>query len=154
MNETSEPNTNLGGTSNHLSNLLSQPIARFRALVICSTGLFVLWFFELFLLGGFVSPEVHDLLNWHGYQALIPLPDLVSWLVMVLYLVAAVGLCEFTKAGRMLFSLLTVFNLITSLLGGVQIATAFGSCLGAVTSLADGAILVMAYSSPLAKKFS
>jgi hypothetical protein len=133
--------------------LLSNPVQLFRTLVAVSTIAYVIWSIRPVLGNGEVSQGVWDALVWHGYGALLPLPAKALWLMFFLYLVTAAGLWMFVASARLLFLLLTGFGLVTSILGGVQVDTALGSLFGAVTTMADGAILVMAYTNPLKARF-
>ena len=53
----------------------------------------------------------------------------------------------------MVFTLLICFSALVTLLAGVQVQTAFGSFLLYFINLADGAIIAMAYTSPLRERF-
>jgi hypothetical protein len=97
---------------------------------------------------------VWDALEWDGYGAWLPLPGSISWLLFILNLAVAFGLWTFSKHARLVFTMLTGFYIILSLLGGVCVQTSLESFLCYFGNLADGAILVLAYTSPLREKFS
>lgn len=112
-----------------------------------------LWVFSL-VLGARVPQGLWDALAWHGYGALLPMPPVIGWLWVALWVAVAFGLYGFSKLVRRAFVVLTVVSLLFALLGGVQVHTAFGSFLLLSVNLADGAILVMAYTSPLKERFA
>lgn len=134
--------------------VLVHPIQLFRAIVAISLVSFAVWYFHLLAGGGLISEDTWDALSWHGYGAWLPMPPSVGWLVFFLYVVATIGLWMFSKAARLVFALLTGFSIALSILGGVQVQTALGSFLLLLTNMADGAILVMAYTPPLKDTFS
>jgi hypothetical protein len=131
----------------------ADPVRLFRALVLTSTGTYLLLFFEPLLGRRLISSDTRNALSWHGYGALLPLPERLGWLFLLLFVAVAVGLWTFSKSARLVFAMLAAFFLVTCPLAGVQVQTAFGSSLLLLTNMADGAILVMAYTAPLQKRF-
>jgi len=125
----------------------------FRALVLVSTGSYCIWFFQLLLGGRFMARPTWDALAWEGYGALLPMPSAFSWLFLLLNLAVAVGLWQFSKSARLVFAALSVFFIIVSLLSGIHVQTAFGSCLLLIGDMADGALLVLAYTPPMRGRF-
>lgn len=133
--------------------IFTDPVRLFRALVIISTITYLIWFFQFLFGGWLISQRTWDALSWQGDGALLPIPPRLGWLFLLLYVAAAVGLWMFSKSARFVFLMLTAFFIITSPLVGVQVQTALGSFLLQLTNLADGAILVMAYTAPLKERF-
>lgn len=133
--------------------ILTDPVRLFRALIVISTATYVICFFQLLLAGGLIPQSTLDALSWHGSGALLQMPPAVGWLLLLLSVAVAVGLWMFSKSARIVFAAFSVFWIVTSFLGGVQVQTAFGSFLLLLTNMADGAILVMAYTSPLKERF-
>jgi len=136
-----------------LRDILTNPVRLFRTLVVTSTVAYVIWFFQLLLANRLISQGTWDALSWQGFGALLPMPPAFGWLFLVLFAAVAVGLWTFSKSARLVFVALSVFWILTAPLGGVQVQTAFGSFLLLLTNLADGAILVMAYTAPLKERF-
>jgi hypothetical protein len=133
--------------------LLSDPARRFKAVVIVATVANLLWFFQFRLWGRLISRGTYEALSWEGYGALLRLPPSIAWLSMLLTVAVAIGLCTFSRSARLVFTLLTAFFTVMFLLLGVQVDTAFGSFLSFIATMADGAILVMAYTPPLQNRF-
>ena len=133
--------------------ILTDPLQLFRALVLVSTVAYVGWFFQLLLTGSLISQETWDALSWSGFGALLPLSPRLGWLLLLLSLAVTVGMWTFSKSARLVFAALSAFWLLTTFLGGVQVQTASGAVLLMVSHMADGAILVMAYTSPLKERF-
>lgn len=149
-----EPNeVDNGQAEMGLRHIVGDPVRLFRALVLVSTGTFLIWFFHLLAGNRFISEATWDVLAWNGYGALLPLPARLAWLFLLLYVAVAAGLWMFSGPARLVFTALIAFTVITSLLGGLSVQTAFGSFLLWLTNLADGAILVLAYTPPLKERF-
>lgn len=125
----------------------------FRGLAITSLVCYLLFVASPWLFDHALSQETYDGLGWRGYGAIIPLPEKVLWLVVLLWIGTTVGICQFHAPARLLFALLTAFGLITTALGGMVAMTALESLLAGIMTLLDGAILTLAYLSPLKEKF-
>jgi len=126
----------------------------FKRLVIGSAVISVLTFLAPSIEDRLVSEETYRLLTWHGWEALVELPAETGWLSLLLYLVAAYGLCHFSASARFVFTLLVGFFAVAALLAGLGVLTALSTCLGDMFWLAGGAILVMAYTRPLKERFA
>lgn len=113
----------------------------------------MLWFFLPFLQSRFIAQDTAIALSWDGYGALLPLPRSIVWLSMLLYVAVAIGLYSFSASARLLFLLLTAFWAVAALIGGLHVYSAFGAFLGGIVGLGDGAMLALAYVSPLRKRF-
>ena len=151
---TQPPNGGSTESEIRVREILTDPVRLFRALVLVSTISYLVWFFQLLLGGPLISASTWDALSWHGYGALLPLPERLCWLFLLLFVAVAVGLWTFSKSARLVFAMLAAFFIVTCPLGGVQVQTAFGSFLLLLTNMADGAILVMAYTPPLKERFA
>jgi hypothetical protein len=125
----------------------------FKRLVIGTTALYVLWLALPWIQDAFVSAEVADALSWYGFGAVLPLPTGIAWLVALLYVPVAIGLCSFSASARWLFVALTVFVHAWSLLGGLRVETALGATMGSIIMLGDGAVITLAFTSPLRERF-
>lgn len=73
---------------------------------------------------------------------------------MLVWVAVAVGLWNFSRSARLVFALGIAFFALFTLLAGVQVDTAYGSFLGTIINLANGAILVMAFTAPLKDRFA
>jgi hypothetical protein len=137
-----------------LRDVLTDPTRLFRALVVLSTATYAIWYFQLLLAGRFISERTWDALLWQSFGALLPTPPpMLGWLLLLLSVALAVGLWMFSKSARMVYAALCAFWIATSPLGGVQVNTAFGSFLLLLSNMSAGALLVMAYTSPLKERF-
>lgn len=136
-----------------LREITNDPVQLFRALVLLSTISYLVWFFHLLVGGSLLSQETWDALAWQGVGAWLTIPPSFAWLFLLVSVAVSVGLWSFSASARWVFAALSVFSVITSLLGGIQVQTALGSYLGTMAGMANGAILVMAYTPPLRQQF-
>jgi hypothetical protein len=125
----------------------------FRGLVIASTVCYLLVVFSPWLFWQGVSQETYAVLSWSGVGAFLPLPRGVYGLIVLLWVAVAVGMYQFSPQARLVFLVLTGFNLLLTLLGGMMTLMAFEAFLVTAATLMDGAILALAYLSPLKESF-
>ena len=146
---------NKGGAESEtrLGHILTDHVRLFRILVLVSAITYLVWFLQLLVGGRLISEGTWDALSWRGYGALLPPPERLAWLSLLLFMAVAVGLWTFSRSARLVFTMLSAYFILTSPLDGVQVQTALGSFLLLLTNMADGAILVMAYTTPLREKF-
>ncbi len=125
----------------------------FRSLVIITTCSYLLWFFEPWLTWWWTSDVEAEMLNSTGYNALLELPLAFYKLLLLLWIAAAIGLYNFSASARSLYAILLAFSVANSLAAGLQATSALSSFLGYLASLCDGAIIILAYFSPLRARF-
>jgi hypothetical protein len=133
--------------------LYLDPVSRFRVLVVLSSLCYVLLLVGPWVFWSNLSREASDVLSWRGLDAILPLTAFPYYLLLMLWLAAAVGMYFFINAARALYAALAAFNLLVFLLGGMDTRLAVESFLIQFTTMADGAIIAIAYWSPLSKKF-
>lgn len=131
-----------------------KPELLFQRLVIFSTALFIGYASVPWLLDSRLSEEMNNALSWSGYGAKLPISTTIWWFIALLRVLVAVGLCQFSREARALFVLIEVYFGVTSLLGGLAVATATESFLLYLMNLCTGAVLVLAYTPPLRDKFT
>ena len=147
------PADQFGSAVNHELDQTEKHIRIFKALVIVSLVTGLIGFFESDLIDRFHSQETLDLLGWNGYNAILEFPT-SFWYLWVLVLSAVrLGLLSFSPAARAAFAIFNVFGIVSFAITGVQVFSPFGSIVGSVGALADGAILAMAYWSNLSARF-
>ena len=130
------------------------PIARFRMLVVLSAICSVLLLIGPWVFWRDVSDETYDGLSWRGFGAVLPIAPTAYYITAALWLMAAVGVYFFVPAALWLYTALVVFGMATTLLGGMQTALAVESFLFYLLNLGDGAILALAYWTPLRDEFA
>ena len=122
-------------------------------LVLITNVAYLMWFFQFLYIGSFITPTTWTILSWHGYGALLRMPDRLDWLFTFLTIIVAIGLWSFSRSARIVYTWTILFSFVMTFFAGVEVQTAFGSSLLLVCNLADGAILVMAYTQPLKTRF-
>jgi hypothetical protein len=93
-------------------------------------------------------------LDWAGYGGVLLIPRSVFYVSAALWIFAAVGVYFFVPAALWLYTALTVYTIATTLLCGMVATLAVESFLVYLSTLGDGAILALAYWSPLREKFA
>jgi hypothetical protein len=137
-----------------LRDILADQAKLFRALVIVANGPYILTVLAPYVEPRFLSYETIDLLNRDGEAALFTLPSGIYWLTTLLYLAIAVGLYQFSASARAAFAIFSLAFGVLVLFGGVGITSPVVGFLALVTAMADGAILLLAYATPLKERFA
>lgn len=125
----------------------------FRVLVVTSTLLYILFFFEHIIFGRWITDIEFEMLDQTGYNALIEFPGTFYNLLFLLWIAAAIGMCTFSAAARVLYLTLFLFGTATCLTSGLVASTPFASFVTAVSASCDAAALTLAYLSPLRTRF-
>jgi len=122
----------------------------FRLLVAASAFLYLGWIVLPHLPRAFI-PEVRPLLEKSGYGG----ADWVTapWFYLGLggaKMLASLGLFMFLAWGRWLFLAATVVAIASIFFAGISVASPLDGLVGFVATLVDGAILGLAFFSPIA----
>lgn len=124
----------------------------FRWLVIVSTLAYLLLFF-MPAIPLQLSRDVASLRAQSGYGAAFPSWPWFPWLFLLVWLIASVGLFFFQNWARGLFAALYVLVLVLRLTQGTIVHLPIEGLLSELVSLADGAILALAFTEPIASYF-
>lgn len=151
---TTAPSRTATSTSElRVRDLLADSARLFRALVIVANSAFILSLLAPYVEPSFLSLDTLELLDRNGHGALFTMPTGIYWLTVLLYLAIAVGLYHFSASARALFAIFTVVFGVLLLFSGVGITSPLVGFLALVTTMADGAILLLAYATPLKERF-
>jgi hypothetical protein len=124
-------------------------IRAFQLLVIVSVALHLLWIFLPLVLT--VTPDLNEAVRWSGYGGLSVLQHPLFYIsITATKIVAAVGLLLFLSWGRWLQLAVLATGVAALPFGGVSVALPLDNVIGALQGVADGAILGLAFSSPIA----
>lgn len=129
-------------------------IRLFQIFVVASTAIYIVWFVLPFW-SGYLSEDAHQLTEYSGYGAILPVDHLLyygTW--FGLWLVAALGLFFFQNWARHLYLALSVLNPALAPFSGFVIQPPIDVLFSSTNLLLDGAILAMAYLSPLSAAFN
>jgi hypothetical protein len=131
----------------------------FQILVVLSTLTYLSWFFFPNVLEYFANSTYleiqYRLGRYNGFGAFLPVHHPLyygTW--FGLSLLASIGVFFFQNWGRHLLLSLYALGVLLSLLSGFSVQGPVENFLGQLTVVLDGAVLAMAYFSPLAKHFS
>lgn len=120
----------------------------FQLLVLLSVVLHFAW---IVLPGGNPSPEQQEALRWGGHGGVPLLQHPFVYVAMgAAKLVAAIGMVLFLSWGRWVLAGLLALSLAQLPFNGIGVALPYESLIGALTGLIDGAVLALAFASPLA----
>jgi hypothetical protein len=126
---------------------------RFRALVVAWALLYGWW--TALPYTAWKQPEaVREALQYSGRGALLPPSELVADLFVIGALAAAIGLLFFRRWGRMLLAGTTLVSVMHAPLAGVGVSGPVDGTVGFVMTLLNGALLALAYASPVARDFT
>jgi hypothetical protein len=131
----------------------------FQALVVISTVSYLLWFFfpylVLFLANDLYREISSRLGQYDGYAALLPMQHpLYYWAWFCSWLIASIGLFFFQSWARNFFLVLTVLALVLTPFGGFAVKGPLAIFFAELTTVLDGAILALAFLSPLSSAFA
>lgn len=136
-----------------LRDIVSDPAKLFRALVVISNSAYLLSLLTTYFESQFLSYETVELLNQGGHGSWFTIPSSVYWLTAAIYFAIAIGLYHFSSSARLVFTIFTIAFGLMALLGGVAVSSPIVGFLTMVTTMADGAILLLAYATPLKRRF-
>ncbi len=133
-------------------------IRLFQIFVVTATVSYVVWFFFPYISAGLANPlylEIEQRAGeYAGFGALLPVHHPLyygTWLG--LWLIASVGLFFFQNWARHLFLILYVVGTLLIPLSGFSAQGPMENFFGQIATVLDGAILALAYLSPLAQNF-
>lgn len=126
----------------------------FQVLVIASTATYCTWFFLPYF-PGHLSDDENRLLEYSGYQAILPVGHVLyfgTWFVV--WIIAAIGLFFIQNWARHLFLALAILSAATAPFGGFIVQSPVDVLLSTTNLLLDGAILAAAYVAPMSLAFT
>lgn len=133
----------------------------FKQLVIGSVLLHtLLWFSPYFSYLWMDDGMLEMLVSAGGYGAILPYDEYARFFMLydvVVYfgfVLSSIGMLFFYNSARVIFTLLIAVSLVFILFSGMVVSIEGDAFLGEILSLLDGAILALAYLTPLSKKFT
>jgi hypothetical protein len=126
----------------------------FRVLIVATLLLQIVWFILPYGWTYLYEGDAITLLSWNNYGAYIDHNGYLPYLIVVAYIAASVGLMLFKKWARVLFLCLTIGTIVLTPFLGFTVTPALDASIGYIVSLADGAILALAYFTSVANELS
>jgi hypothetical protein len=128
----------------------------FRSLIIISNLAYLIWFFQPYYSIVLYTDDIRQLLRSDGYGGndfFLQFSVELGWVLLLFYLVTAVGLYFYVKLARMLFTLLVAISLFLPFMYGVSVQSHIDVFMNTITTLCDGIVLYMCYLSSIAENF-
>jgi hypothetical protein len=131
--------------------LLMTRIRAFQILVVASALLYLAWMLLPHSPQAY-SHDVQQILAWSSYGSAQWYTDPRFYIsIGVGKIVSSIGLFLFLSWGRWLLLAVVVISMAAVPFAGVSVSMPFDSIIGGFLSLSDGAILALAFFSPLAE---
>lgn len=123
----------------------------FQFLVIISAIFYLAWYLLPYTPRN-LPPHIRDLLDWGGYGSIAFTQHPLFYFSMgAAKLVSTFGLFLFLYWGRWLFFAMVAISLAMVPFSGMAVAPPLDSFVGSLAALTDGAILALAFFSPIAE---
>lgn len=130
-------------------------LRKYQAIVVTSLLLYIAWI-VIPMMSAPLPMAYDEAFQWRGYGSPPWAYDLLSdaryvWFSLVLKLVVSLGLVLLLSWARWLMLVMVVFTSFTTLLSGLVIGFAVDTVIGYFICLSEGAILALAFLSPIAQ---
>lgn len=125
----------------------------FKSLILTSTLGYILWFFQPYNISSIYDQDTLSALEWSGFGGNYYYLFYASYVILVAYIISAIGMLLYLKWARLLFTVLSVVSILSTSLTGVAVSTSIDSFLQNIIGLCDGAVLFMAYFSSISTNF-
>jgi len=128
-------------------------ISIYKWTIMISTALWVLYWFLPSISSTWYTKDEINLLMWDGWGAKIQPSIINDWLLFFAWLACSIGLFFTVKYTRELFVFLVITTTILSYFLGFRVTTPLDNVLLNTITMADGAIIYMAYFSSVSEHF-
>lgn len=123
----------------------------FQFLVIISGVLYIAWYLLPYTQKNF-PPNIQDLLDWGGYGSIALTQHPLFYFSMgTAKLISTLGLFLFLSWGRWLLLAVVTISIALVPFSGMAVASPLDSFVGSLAALTDGAILALAFFSPISE---
>ena len=124
----------------------------YRSSIVIGTLAYVIYFFLPYTYG-YLDSDMGALLAYSGYGAIMQGGAVFGYAIFTAWIACAIGLFLFYNVARTAYVGLIIFTTALVPLLGTTVETAGGSLLIDISSIMDGAILAMAFFSPIRNEF-
>lgn len=126
----------------------------YRLTIVIST---ILWLILLFLpyfdLVWYTEDEI-NLLAWDGWNRKLVMSNATYWFICSLWLSSSITLFFTVKYSREFFLFLVCSTTLVSFFWGFRVFAPIENVLAEIITMADGAIIYMAYFSSISQRFN
>lgn len=133
--------------------MATSPNRLFRVLIVIALLLYVVLWLAPFAAHRWLEVFNVWLLDFDGYGALIAYSPVLYWCLFASWLLILTGLFFHVPTARPGFVILTVISVGLGFVWGVRVLTPYEAALGSLLAIIDGALIAMAYWSPVQAKF-
>jgi hypothetical protein len=126
----------------------------YRLTIVISTVFWlILWFLPFFDFSSVYSQEELNLLMWDGWNSKLQISITASWLIFSAWLLCSIGLFFTIKYTRECFVFVIIGSTLLSFFQGFRVVPPIDGVLLNLVTMADGAVIYMAYFSSISKRF-
>jgi len=125
----------------------------FRILIIINVVVYLCAIALPFIDSNWLSEKEFDVLSYLGYEAIIELPSIINWIILLSWFLIITGMYFFISSARHFFLLWVCFTTALAITSGMSVMTALDVLYSDLGGLLDGAILAMAYFSDVSTHF-
>ena len=125
----------------------------YKFLIVFGSISYVIWFFQPYNIPEIYDVRVFELLGETGYGSVDILWNPIVYILLILYLLSAVGMWFYIKVARNIFLLLQIVYVALAFIGGVVVQSPIDSAVYHLIVLSDGALLFMAYFSSISERY-
>lgn len=128
-------------------------ISIFRGLIITNVILYTALIILPYIDSAWLSEKELDVLSYSGYGAYYTFPSFILWGIFVVWVLSMLGLIYFYDLARKVFLWWLILTSLLTIGSGLDTRTALQAFLANVSTLLDGAIIVMAYFTSVENYF-
>lgn len=127
-------------------------ITVYKTAITLSGFFFLLYWFAPWGYSVF-SLESQNLLSYSGYNAVIAIPEAITWILFIGHITSYIGMLLLRKHFRLLFLLMTIISILQGPLNGISIISPIEVLLIDISTILRGFALALAYYSRVTDYF-
>lgn len=129
-------------------------LALFRTLIVTNICLYVIALVWPLLDVKWLSEKELDVLSYIGYGAVLTVPNIVLWGLILAWFVIMIAMFFFVRWSRVAFVTWIAISMLLMTVSGLDVKHPIEAFLTGAGSTLDGAILAIAYFSTISGNFS
>ncbi len=125
----------------------------FRILILASISIYLFALFLPYIDYSYLDQKEIDVLTWHNYGSIIPVPNWFAWVMFCLTLLLSIGLYFYINFARLVYVWMVVLMILISPFMGLSTNTGLQVLFAQLLNVLDGAILAIAYLTNVSERF-